>query len=270
MNWYNHKKIAQETQIQDDNSESYPDIGYFTITNDFKVNLFDLNNWQSVNFDKVIAKGLYNIMNNGVYEKTHVYLASLLPQMNLSNEEIRNANQKINQSLSNSFSNLEVQHVKSNSLASSFKSIKEARQSWPIMNAPSYDPYKKNGPGDQNGGTGVSYRSRPGSTGLGTDDTYTKGPKGVDIGRFPDSERSEMLDLMHGTDGVDPTKTNEGRTPGDTEYGLGFGEKGWEPWYDDNFPENSDKYDEHPAMLSRMPSKLHRSVFDELASKRKK
>ena len=154
-----------------------------------------------------------------------------------------------------------------------YKSKKLARRGFPLIDEWGYDPYKKSKPGDQNGGQGISYQTRPGETGFGSNYTKTKGPKGVDLGMSQDTDDSEMLDLPSAHDGEDATKTNDGKIPNNTEHGNGFGEKGWEPWFDDGFPENSDKYDEHPNMLSRMDgvqSGFQRNVYDELVSKRKK
>lgn len=149
---------------------------------------------------------------------------------------------------------------------------KESRRGWPLIDQEHYDPYTRSKPGDQNGGEGgTSYLSAPGSTGLGSNYTKTKGPKGVDLGMSQDIDDSEMPDLPSATDGLDPSKSNDGRTPDNTEYGLGFGEKGWEPWYDDNFPESSDNYDKNTSMKGGSPrGNSFRNVYDELVSKRKK
>ena len=264
MNWYKTNKIAQE------NGE---EVGYLAVTEDFKLHFFspDAAIPSELGGGRIIAKGLYNIMGN----KSYLYLARLFDKLNLPDEVRRKANMQLIEAIADFLPNLKITYVEERDLkAHSGRMTKKARRGFPLIDDRSYDPYAKTKPGDQNGGeSGTTYLTTPGSTGLGTDDTFTKGPKGVDIGRGRDTERSEMLDLMSDTDGVDPTKSNDGRINNDTEYGLGHGEKGWEPWYDDTFPENSDKYDEHPSMLSRMngvQSPLQRSVYDELVSRRKK
>ena len=267
MSWYKNKKVAQEEK--DPTNE---EMGYLAVTDDFRVHFFDpAVNWASVGLDNIIAKGMYNTMGEGPSKKSYVYLASSLPDMNLPAQVRQQASRQLVESIADFFTNLKIYYVEPDAIASSLKIIKEARRGWPLIDDRGYDPYSKSKPGDQNGGESpTSYLSTPGSTGLGSDDTHTKGPKGVDIGRGRDTERSEMLDLMSDSDGADATKSNDGRNPDKTESGLGYGENGWEAGFDGNFPENSDKYDEHPAQLSRMHTNLHRSVFDELASKRKK
>ena len=155
------------------------------------------------------------------------------------------------------------------------KTIKEARGlgGTPLINDP-HKGYKKSKPGDQNGGDGVTYQLSPGSTGFGSDDTATKGPKGVDIGRGRDSERSEMMDLMGDHDGDysswESNKATQMRSDQNST-----------PWFDESSPlgreqqvadyfSDSDKPDKHPSQLSRMTGISSDSVFDEIVTKRKK
>ena len=154
------------------------------------------------------------------------------------------------------------------------KQIKESIKSTPRINGPIKNPYKKDGPGDQNGGDGVSYQASPGETGFGSNYTKTKGPKGVDLGFSQDTDDSEMPDLMGDHDGgFSSWESSEA-----TRYRS---EQNSSPWFDERSPlgreqqvanyfSNSDKQDKHPAQLSRMTNISSDSVFDEIVSRRKK
>jgi len=197
---YNYKKFDKKSF---DETEEDRVSGAWIIFKDFTIKLFPPEfSWEGIDTSEIVAKGRYE-----KYGEKHITsLSTFLDQFNLQGEAKGKINRKINEILSSNFNNLKIMIDK---MGSSYNFKKQARQGLPEMNDPAYDPYKKNKPVDQDGGEGVSYRSSPGSTGFGSDDTNTKGPKGVDIGRGEDSERSEMLDLLSPTDGEDPVKTME-------------------------------------------------------------
>jgi len=144
----------------------------------------------------------------------------------------------------------------------------------PTMNNPIKEPYHKDKPGINDSSVGVTELLRPGSTGLGTDDTSTKGPKGR-IGIFPDHERSKMHDFHSSYDGGD-----KGGSSWDTKRPSMRGGSGW---YDtatndmsnalgrsnDTLNDISDNPDNDSRQISNMTNTFSENVFDELRKKRK-
>lgn len=155
------------------------------------------------------------------------------------------------------------------------KQKKQARRGVPLIEDDFYDPYKRSGPGDQNGGTGgTTYQSTHGlgDSGFGGHRFTTKRNPGK-LGPFDDSNEDSISDFPTDSDGGDNGGSNRDTSKPQMENGFS-----WYSPQDPNGPGtqmmknlNSDNnLDREQGMLSRMSPLSSFNVFQEIKSKRNK
>lgn len=130
----------------------------------------------------------------------------------------------------------------------------------PIMNNPQRYPYITDSPTSYEG---MSYLLQPGKTGLGSDNTPSKGVPQQGITN--DSDRSEMPDIPSDNDGGDRV----GGSSYDTQRPTMRGGGGWmsKPLN----PTNSNEYDENLYQKGIDQSiEYSNSVYEEIRKKRRK